>query len=489
MRSYAEKARNVVLVLAIFLGGLGVGLTVAGVTNAAADEAGLSFAARVAQVLPGVYTIGEGKLGTGTNLQPLSIFWEVREQIKRHFVHKIDEQEDKEMTYGAIRGMLAALDDPYTRFYTPEAYQEFESDSSGRFEGIGAVLEPRAEEGEGDLQDKLKATISTSAAESLPEDMSAEQREELTAAVAQAIFARFITVEKSTLVVINSVIPGGPADQAGLLPGDTIIQVDDQPIKGMHIGEVVKLIRGPGGTKVTLTVVREGEQKPIPIDITRDTVDVPIVDYQMLEDKIGHVWLHTFNERAAAKVREAIGDLQAQGMRGLILDLTDDPGGLLDVAVKVGEIFVDGPVVWIEERGGQAQSLDAAAGRQIEETLPIVVLINRGSASASEIVAGAIQDNERGTIAGQASFGKAKVQTVIKLHDESAIAITTANYLTPKKRDIDGHGITPDQVIPDPPNKADMKAEDVHNHMLAAAVKIMKKKLARAGRPGAGREG
>jgi len=485
MKLHVEKARTIVLILAVFLAGTGIGLTIAGVSHAFADQSGLGFAARVAQVLPGVYTVGKGELGTGANLQPLSLFWEVREQVKRHFVHKIDEAADKQMTYGAIEGMLSALNDPYTRFYTPEAYQDFESDSSGRFEGIGAVLEPRAEQGEGDLQDKLKTTITASAKEHLPDTVTPEQRQQLSDAMAQAIFARFITVEKSALVVINSVIPGGPADKAGLLAGDTIIKVGDQPIKGMDISEVVNLIRGPRGTKVTLTVLREGRTDLIPLEITRDTVDVPIVDYKMLEDNIGHVWLHTFNEQAATKVQEAIKDLQGKGMRGLIFDLTDDPGGLLDVAVKVGGLFVSGPVVYIEERGGEAQSLDATAGQQIEQKLPLVVLINRGSASASEIVAGAIQDNKRGAIAGQTSFGKAKVQTVIQLHDKSAIAITTANYLTPKKRNIDGQGIAPDDVIPDPPNKAQMKAEDVHKHMLDAAVKIMKKKLAQVGR-GAG---
>lgn len=487
MRSHLEKARTSVLVIAIFLGGLGIGLAIAGVSNALADPSGLTFAARVAQVLPGVYRISETELGGGTNLQPLSIYWEVREQIKRHFVHKIDQEGDKDMTYGAIRGMLAALDDPYTRFYTPEAYKEFESDSTGRFEGIGAVLEPRAEEGEGDLQDKLKATVGAAAREHLPDTLSDEQLQELSEAVAQAIFDRFITLEKSTLVVVTSVIPGGPADQAGLLPEDTIIKVDEQAIKGMDINEVVKLIRGPRGTKVTLTVVREGEESPVPIEITRATVDVPIADYKMLDDTIGHVWLHTFNEQAATKVREAIRELQDQGMKALILDLTDDPGGLLEVAVEVAGIFVSGPVVWIEERGGEPQSLDATPGQQIDKDLPILVLINRGSASASEIVAGAIQDNKRGLVAGQTSFGKAKVQTVIQLHDKSAIAITTANYLTPNKRNIDGEGIRPDEAIADPPNKAELKAEDVHDHLLDAAVKILKKRLARAGR--ASREG
>ncbi len=480
MNPHTKRLPVVALVVTVFVLGVVLGVVGGRLPEAMAGESGLTFVARMAQALPGVFTESEADGPADANLQPLSTFWEVREQIKRNYVERIDQARDQDLTYGAVRGMLAALKDPYTRFMDPEAYREFESENTGHFDGIGAVLEMRAEEGEGNLSDKLRATIEGAVDTDLPGGVTAQQREALVAAVADAVFGRFLVMEKATLVVINSVIPGGPADKSGLRPGDVITKVDDTSIHGMDITEVVRLIRGRRGTQVRLTVIREGQKEPVERAITRDTIDVPVVESEMLESKIGHIWLHTFNEQAASKVREAIEDLTGQGMRGLILDLTDDPGGLLDAAVSVGGLFISGPVVYIQERGGERQPLESPGEPALGPDLPLVVLINRGSASASEIVAGAVQDAGRGVVVGRPSFGKAKVQTVIKLHDDSAIALTTAMYLTPDGRNIDGEGITPDEEIPEPPNSATMKADEMHNYLLASATKIMKRRMAAA---------
>lgn len=434
MRIQRRRLALIVGAAFIFFAGLGAGLGAATLQDVLRGEGGLAFAARVAQLFPSLIDVREtGDIPSAGDLKPLSTFWEVREQIKRNFVHALSEEEQKELTYGALRGMLAALKDPYTRFMTAEEYGVFQTDTKGEFEGIGAQLWAVMDEKTGEQQ-----------------------------------------------IVVLSLIEGGPAADTDLKPKDIIIKVDGHSIKGLPIAAVAKRIRGKRGTKVMLTVVREGLDKPKDIEVTRERVEMPVVEYRMLQDKIGYVWLQTFNRQAEEKTRAAITDLEKQGMRGLILDLTGNTGGLLDMAIKVASVFVSGDnIVWIEERGRRARKLPSD-GEPIDSDLPLVVLISHNSASASEILAGAIQDFGRGTIVGQKSFGKAKVQTVIPLNDGSALAVTTANYLTPKKRSVDQHGITPDRIIPEPPNAKDISVDELHEQQLQATVKIIKQKLAAA---------
>lgn len=402
----------------------------------------LEVTARVAQMT-------SGALGTPredpdippvTNLNALAVIWEVRDKILNNYVHALNAEAEKELTYGAIRGMLASLDDPFSRFLDPEEYRDFQTDSSGHFDGIGAVLEARTNAKTGEQE-----------------------------------------------VVISSVLPEGPAAKTALRPADVIIRVDKTPTQGLTITEVVNLIRGPRGTEVLLTVKREGSDKPLEIKVVRANIEVKVVEFEMKDEKnkIGYIWLRQFNQNAPREMRAALDKLTAQGMKGLVLDLSMDPGGILDVAVDVASNFIpEGPVVWIKNREGEPRPINAIRGQAIDPNIPMVVVIDGGSASASEILAGALQDLGRATICGQHSFGKAKVQTIMELQDDSALFLTTALYLTPKKRDIgekdaEGNpGVKPDRPFPEPdPNDTDLKFKEWHEKQIALALDVLKEKM------------
>ncbi|MHB8994457.1 MAG: S41 family peptidase [Armatimonadota bacterium] len=397
-------------------------------------------AARVAQITSGTFEHRKDiNIPPITNLNALEVIWEVREKVKQQFVYPI--KDDKKLTYGAVRGMLASLDDPYTRFLEPDEFKDFRTDNSGHFDGIGAVLEAKTDDKTG--------------------------RDD---------------------IVISSVLPEGPASKTNLRSGDIVLKVDSTVVDGMTLTGVVKLIRGMRGTPVTLTVLRKGNDKPIEIKIVRANVEVKVVEYKMLdpEKKIGYIWLRQFNQNAVKEMRLAVDDLTKQGMKGLVLDLSMDPGGLLDVAVEVGSMFIDhGPIVWTKNRGEEARPLNAIPGKAISKNVKIVTLIDGGSASASEIVAGALQDTGRATLVGQRSFGKAKVQTICELQDDSALFLSTALYLTPKMRDISikddtgKRGLKPEVLLPEPdPNKTDLKYKDWHESQIdlakAELLKLMK---------------
>ena len=373
-----------------------------------------------------------------TDLRPIATFWEVREKIKRNFVYPI--KDDTKLTYGASRGMVEALDDPYSRFMTPKEYKEFQSESEeGHFFGIGAVLDryrdPKTDE---------------------------------------------------WVVVISAVLPGGPASKTDLRPGDIVVAVDGRPIVDMPLYKVVKLIRGPAGTKVVLTVRRKNAKKLIDIEIIRGEVNEPVVDYEILPGDIGYIWLRGFSRTAIGKMREALTYMVKKKVKGLLLDLSQDPGGLLDAAVEIADMFIDqGPLVWIRERGSEPEPIMAHRKTIVPKDLPIVVLIDQASASASEILAGCLQDYGRATIVGYHSFGKSKVQTVIELNDHSALVLTTAIYLTPKKRDIGKEwakgkkGIKPDIEFPEEKPDPHISATDLHERHKQRAVQILRQLLAK----------
>ncbi len=334
--------------------------------------------------------------------------------------------------------MLAALEDPYSRFLDPEEFREFRTESEGHFDGIGAVLEARTD------------------------DTGTAQ------------------------VIVSSVFPGGPASKTNMRPLDRIMKVEDRPTKGLSLNEVVRQIRGKRGTVVTLTLARDGVEGTFEVQIERANIDLPTVEQEMLDDKIGYIWLRTFNQTAASKMSEAVEDLLEQGMKGLLLDLSQDPGGILDVAVSVASIFLDGgPVVYVKGRNTEPQPLNANAGTILPQDIPMVVLVDHGSASASEILAGALQERGRADVVGHHTFGKSKVQTIIELRDGSALFLSTAVYLTPEFIDLgiegeDGkRGVHPKHVFPDPdPDpEAEFVFDDWHRQQIDRAVQILKAKM------------
>ena len=366
-------------------------------------------------------------------LWPVELYWDVLSRLRSHYYQPVNE---KQLTYAAIRGMLASLHDPYTRFMDPTEYRSMQEDTRGDFFGIGAQLQ-----------------------------------------------------EKEGQIVIYRPIEGSPADKAGIKAGDVIVEVDRKPVAGMRVDDVVKKIRGPRGTKVELTIRRKGEAKLLHISIVRDLITSPVV-YSYMEDEklgIGRIRLEQFNEKCDQLLVQKVRELEGKGLRALILDLRYNPGGLLNVAVDVASRFIDnGVVVLIQEKNGQITKLHAERGRALKP-YPLVVLVNEWSASASEIVAGAIRDNKRGVIIGETTFGKGLVQTIFQLQDSSAVAITTAKYLTPsgydlnRKVDPDGNeirrgGIQPDIVVKQSEEMTDID-DRAHDVQLKKAVEYLREKL------------
>ncbi len=253
--------------------------------------------------------------------------------------------------------------------------------------------------------------------------------------------------EAGRLVVVDP-IPGRPAFKAGLRPDDIVLDVDGQSIENLSLYESVLLIRGPAGTEVVLTVFREGELEPFDIAIVREKIQIEVVQSEMLENNIGYIQLAQFSHGASDLITEAADELFEQGAKSLILDLRSNPGGLLSEAVSVSSLFIDkGPVVIERLKGGEDKTFNAEHGLKLKKDVPLVVMVNGGSASASEIVAGAVQDVERGVVIGAQSFGKGSVQLPHSLSDGSELRVTIAEWLTPSGRQIHGEGITPDIVV------------------------------------------
>ncbi len=326
----------------------------------------------------------------------LKTFSEVLTLVRSNYV---DPAESKELIYGAIRGMLDTLD-PHSSFMPPEVYKEMQVETQGSFGGLGIE----------------------------------------------------ITVRDRHLTIVAP-IEGTPADRAGLQAGDRIIQIDGALTKDMTLMEAVRKLRGPKGSEVTVTILREG-QDPFDVTITRDIIEVHSVRAWDLGDGLGYVRIASFQERTRRDLEEAMKDLRGKGMRGLILDLRNNPGGLLSQAVEVADLFLEkGKLIVYTEGRAKNQNLRFVDEHDNPQNFPMVVVVNRGSASASEIVAGALQDHQRAILVGTQTFGKGTVQTVIPLNDGSGLRLTTARYFTPNRRAIDGSGMTPDIVV-EPPKPA-----------------------------------
>jgi carboxyl-terminal processing protease len=322
-------------------------------------------------------------------------------------------------TKGALDGLLSSLDDKYAEYFDPKANTEFQMDAKGEFFGVGMTV-------------------------GMTEDTP----------------------------TIGTVFKDSPAQKAGIKPGDQILGVDGVR-KKWALDEVVGKIRGPIDTKVTIEMVREGVAKPLSFTITRARITIPNVMPEMIGKDVGHVRLMGFNERSAEDLRTAIKDLEGKGARGFVLDLRSNPGGLLTSAVRVTSLFVEsGVIVRVDERGRPETEEMAVGG--VATTKPLVVLIDGNSASASEIVAGALQDYKRATIVGDKSYGKGSVQVIRQLSNGGAVKVTNAHYLTPKGRVIDGKGVVPDVALKMEPQLA---AEQATDTQLKKAVEVVRAKF------------
>jgi carboxyl-terminal processing protease len=270
-------------------------------------------------------------------------------------------------------------------------------------------------------------------------------------------------------LIIVEPLPGRPAAQVGIQPGDLVLEVDDTPIQNMTLLEAVSLIRGPAGSTVRLTILRKGVKEPFEVAIVRERIEIEVVESRMLDDNIAYVKLTEFNAKATKELKEALQELLAQEPRGLIFDLRSNPGGYLQTSVEVTSQFLDeGPVLVEKGKGGLERQYPLESGGLATE-VPLVVLINMASASASEIVAGAIQDSGRGILVGERTFGKGSVQLPHTLSDGSELRVTIARWFTPKGREIQGIGIIPDIEI-------EMTLEDLeagHDPQLERAVEYL----------------
>lgn len=310
-------------------------------------------------------------------------------QMELYYYEDIDAEE---LTNGLYKGLFEGLGDPYSVYYTKEEYDSMMASTSGTYCGIGAVLS---------------------------QDM------------------------KTMQVTVLHVYKDTPADKAGLKDGDTILKVDNIEATSMELSELVTNIRGDKGTKVHLEVYREGEKDKLEYDIERDKVEVPTVEYEMLENNVGYIQITEFAEPTETQFTEAVNALQAQGMQAMIVDLRDNPGGYLSAVTEIlDDILPEGITVYTEDKYGKRQNYTSDDEHRIE--IPMAVLINENSASAAEIFAGAIKDYDYGTLIGTKSFGKGIVQTVKQLKDGSAIKLTTAKYYTPNGNYIHEVGIEPD---------------------------------------------
>ncbi|QEP43861.1 S41 family peptidase [Ectothiorhodospiraceae bacterium BW-2] len=336
----------------------------------------------------------ESSLSGHLPLEELRAFSEIFAKVKQNYV---EPPEDKELIEGAIRGMLAGLD-PHSAYLNTEEFKELQVGTSGEFGGLG--IEVTMEDG---------------------------------------------------FVKVVSPIDDTPAERAGVQAGDVVIRLDETPVKGMSLSEAVKMMRGKPGTDIVLTIVREGEQKPLSITITRDVIKVTSVKSRLLDEGFGYIRITNFQTRTAEQIREKLAELKQQSeseLRGLVLDLRNNPGGVLTAAVGVSDAFLHrGLIVYTEGREEGSKLQFSAKPGDILNGVPMVVLINGGSASASEIVAGALQDHKRAVIMGDTSFGKGSVQTIYPMSNQSAVKITTARYYTPSGRSIQALGIEPDILV------------------------------------------
>ncbi len=324
----------------------------------------------------------------------LQKFSEVMSKIKQEYVEEVD---DKKLITDAIRGMLSGLD-PHSAYLDSDEFTELQADTSGKFGGLG--IEVGMENG---------------------------------------------------FIKIISPIDDTPAARAGVKAGDLIIRLDKEHVKGMTLNDAVKIMRGKVGEPIILTIIREGENKPLKMKIIRDIIKIKGVKQRLLESGYGYLRIVSFQSNTTVAAKIALIKLQKENkakLKGLVIDLRDNPGGILSAAVGVSDLFIkEGKIVYTDGRVKDSKMTEEATNFDVMNGAPIVVLVNRGSASASEIVAGALQDHKRALIMGEKTFGKGSVQTVLQLDATTAVKLTTARYYTPSGRSIQAKGIEPDIIV------------------------------------------
>jgi len=353
--------------------------------------------------------------------ESLEAFSNILSIVKKNYVEEV---ETKNLVTGAINGMLSSLD-PHSAYLTPDLYKELQSDTQGRFGGLGIE----------------------------------------------------ITVKGGVLTVVSP-IEDTPAAKAGIKPGDQIFKIEDEFTKDMSLVDAVKKMRGPKGTKINLTIRREGSSDLLEFTLVRDIIRVQSVRSRPLEPGYGYIRLAQFQERSDRDMQRALEKMAAEkgGIKGLVLDLRNNPGGLLTQAVRIADMFLDSGLIVYTEGRIEAQKQKYFAHKEgTWLDFPMVVLVNAGSASASEIVAGALQDHKRAVVLGTKTFGKGSVQTILPLDDNSALRLTTARYFTPKGRSIQATGIVPDIVVDGAPGtegkveerrRPSLREENLPGHLL-----------------------
>jgi carboxyl-terminal processing protease len=321
----------------------------------------------------------------------IKVFTEVISLVKKNYVDAVD---DKDLVQGAIKGMLNSLD-PHSSFMPPDIYKEMQINTKGEFGGLGIQ----------------------------------------------------ISIRDSILMIIAP-IEDTPAFRAGVQAGDKIMKIDGETTKDMSLHDAVSKLRGPKGTSVTITIVREGLQEPKDFTIVRDIIKIKSVKSKVIDDTIGYVKITQFQEKTGKDLGTALKGLEKEGINALVLDLRNNPGGLLGASIDVAGYFLppDKLVVYIKGRDGKRIEYLTRDGKSLYD-YPMILLVNQGTASASEIVAGALQDWDKAVVLGNKTFGKGSVQTVIPLSDGSGLRLTTAKYYTPKDRSIQAEGIEPDIIV------------------------------------------
>ncbi|MDR1651488.1 MAG: S41 family peptidase [Synergistaceae bacterium] len=360
------------VLLGIFIGGF---MVTAIITAAASD-----FGGEWARLLP-------------FSQHNLMTMRQVRNNLETFFVDEENLPDERKLFYGSLKGMVGAVDDPYTRFVDPDQLREEGMEMEGEYGGLGMYIGSR-----------------------------------------------------DGRILVISPIEGTPAEKAGVQPLDEIVKIDEKVVIGMDQNDVVKMLRGEPDTSVTVWMRRGGEDDLKSMDMTREIINIKTVRAQLM-DKIAYIKLNNFHQKSAGELKEAITDLSAQGAEGIILDMRNNPGGLLNIAVDVASLFLDGDLV-VSLQGRVSRYDDYLYADMDKATeLPLVVLINEGSASASEIVAGAVQDHKRGPLVGTKSYGKGSVQSLFPLPDKAGMYISIARYATPSGNIIDHKGLVPDYEV------------------------------------------
>jgi carboxyl-terminal processing protease len=380
------------IVLLLVVGSFSVGMFVGGVF---ADEETPTTSTVLQSTVESVLsTTVPGSVATPANTEELfEPFWQSWDLV--HDIYIDQPVDDEALMQGAIRGLMDSLGDQHSSYMDPDQYRQANLPLQGGYEGIGAWVDPNAE-----------------------------------------------------YLTIISPMPDSPAEEAGLISGDQIIAVDGEDMTGIDGNPVIRKVLGPAGTSLTLTVFREGDPEPFDVTLKRAHIEIPAVESEMLEDDIAYIKLFNFSATATEEISDALKELIDQEPQGLILDLRNNPGGERDAAVEIASQFVSEDVIMYQEYGdGSRDTYETVKGGQAKE-IDLIVLVNEGSASGSEIVAGVIQDYERGALVGTTTFGKGSVQNWVPLvEDQGAVRVTIARWLTPNGRTIHGSGIEPDYII------------------------------------------